>query len=47
MRSPYTEHVASGLPNPTHFEGEVRFIQTQDQSFRLAGFAAVNPSPTL
>ena len=21
----YTEHAASGLPNPTHLEGEVRF----------------------
>ena len=35
VRSLYTEHaVASGLPNPTHFshlEGEVRFIQAQDQ----------------
>ena len=27
----YTEHAASGLPNPTHFEGEVRFVQAQDQ----------------
>ena len=31
MRSPYTEHVASGLLNPTPLEGEVRFVQTQDQ----------------
>ena len=31
VRSPYTEHAASGLPNPTPFEGEVRFIQAQDQ----------------
>ena len=30
-RSPYTEHVASGLPNPTQLEGEVRFDQAQDQ----------------
>ena len=29
--SPYTEHAASGLHNPTHLEGEVRFIQAQDQ----------------
>ena len=29
--SPYTEHAASGLPNPTHLEGEVRFDQAQDQ----------------
>ena len=29
--SPYTEHAASGLPNPNHLEGEVRFDQTQDQ----------------
>ena len=28
---PYTEHAASGLPNPTLLEGGgVRFIQTQD-----------------
>ena len=27
----YTEHAASGLPNPTHLEGEVRFIQAQNQ----------------
>ena len=31
MMSPYTEHAASGLPNPTHSEGEVRFVQAQDQ----------------
>ena len=31
MRSPFTEHAASGLPNPTHLEGEVRFDQAQDQ----------------
>ena len=31
MRSPYTEHAASGLPNPTHLEEKVRFIQAQDQ----------------
>ena len=31
MRSPYTEHAASGLPNPTHLEGEVRFDQALDQ----------------
>ena len=31
VRSPYTEHVASGLPNPTHLEEEVRFDQAQDQ----------------
>ena len=30
-RSPYTEHAASGLPNPTHLEGKVRFDQAQDQ----------------
>ena len=24
-------HAASGLPNPTRLEGEVRFIQAQDQ----------------
>ena len=31
VRSQYTEHAASGLPNPTHLEGEVRFDQAQDQ----------------
>ena len=31
VRSPYTEHAASGLPNPTHLEGEVRCDQAQDQ----------------
>ena len=31
VRSTYTEHAASGLPNPTHLEGEVRFVQAQDQ----------------
>ena len=31
VRSPYTQHAASGLPNPTHLEGEVRFDQAQDQ----------------
>ena len=31
VRSPYTEHAASGLPNPTHLEGEVRFDQAQDR----------------
>ena len=31
MRSPYIEHAASGLPNTTRLEGEVRFVQTQDQ----------------
>ena len=25
------EHAASGLPNPTPLEGEVRFIQATDQ----------------
>ena len=29
--SPYTEHAASGLPNPTHWEGEARFVPAQDQ----------------
>ena len=27
----YTEHAASGLPNPTPLEGEVWFVQTQNQ----------------
>ena len=31
VRSLYTEHAASGLPNPTPLEGEVRFIQSSDQ----------------
>ena len=31
VRSPYTEHAASGLPNPTPLEGEVRFVRAQDQ----------------
>ena len=31
VRSPYTKHAASGLPNPTHLEGAVRFDQAQDQ----------------
>ena len=31
VRSPCTEHAESGLPNPTHLEGEVRFDEAQDQ----------------
>ena len=31
VRSPYVEHAASGLPNPTRLEGEVRFIKAHDQ----------------
>ena len=31
VRYPYTEHAASGLPNPSLQEGEVRFDQAQDQ----------------
>ena len=31
VRSPYTEHTASGLPSPTHLDGEVHFDQAQDQ----------------
>ena len=31
VSSPYTEHAASGLPNRTHLEGEVRFDKAQDQ----------------
>ena len=31
VRSPYTKRAASGLPNPTPLEGEVRFVQAQDQ----------------
>ena len=35
VRSPYTEHATSGLPNPNHLEGEVRFIQDQDQLIEI------------
>ena len=31
VKSPYIEHAASGLPNPTRLEGKVRFIQAPDQ----------------
>ena len=31
VKSPYIEHAASRLPNPTRLEGEVRFVQSQDQ----------------
>ena len=31
VRSPYSEHAASGLPNPNHLKGGVRFDQAQDQ----------------
>ena len=31
VRSPNTEHAASGLPNPTHLKGKVRSDQAQDQ----------------
>ena len=31
VRSPYTEHAASGLFNPNHLEWEVAFGQAQDQ----------------
>ena len=32
VRFPYTEHAASGLPNPTRLEeGGVQFVQAQDQ----------------
>ena len=31
VRSPYIEHAASGLLNPTHLQGEVRSDQAQDQ----------------
>ena len=31
MTYPYSEHAASGLPNPTHLEGKVWFVQAQDQ----------------
>ena len=31
VESPYIENAASGLHNPTRLEGQVRFIQAQDQ----------------
>ena len=31
MRSPYNEHAVSGLPNPSHLEREVLFVQAQDK----------------
>ena len=31
VRSPYIKHAESGLLKPIHLEGEVRFIQAQDQ----------------
>ena len=31
VRSPYIEHAASWLLNPTRLEVEVRFVQAQDQ----------------
>ena len=31
MRYPYTKHAADGLPNPSHLEVEVRFVQAKDQ----------------
>ena len=31
IMSPYTEHAARGLLNPTRLEGEVQFHQAQDQ----------------
>ena len=34
MRSPYTEHAASGLPSPTRLEG-VRFVQAQNKKVLL------------
>ena len=37
VRSPYTEHAASGLPNPIHLEREVRFDQAQDQQVVTTG----------
>ena len=45
MRSPYTEHAASGLPNPTQLEvgegGGIRFDQAQDQQ------VVTTPSPRI
>ena len=31
VRPPYNEHDASGLPNPMHLEGELHFVQAQEQ----------------
>ena len=31
VRSPYTDLAVSGIPNPTHLEGKVRFDLAQDQ----------------
>ena len=44
VNSPYIEPTASGLPNPTPVEGEVRFIQAPDQSVttHLSRRASVN-----
>ena len=33
MRSPYTEHAASWLPNPTRLEGKVRFFQARPAGY--------------
>ena len=47
VRSAYIEHAASGLPNPSHLEGDVRFDQAQDQqvvttrSLRIKPIAAI------
>ena len=35
MRSPYTEHAAGELPNPTPLEEEVRFVKDRDQQVLL------------
>ena len=35
VRPPYIEYAASGLPNPTRLEWDVRFIQAQDQQVLL------------
>ena len=35
MRTSYIEHAASGLPNHTCLEGEVRFVHAQDQQVLL------------
>ena len=41
VRSPYIEYAASGLLNPTRLEGEVRFIQAQDQQVLPHNFLCV------
>ena len=41
MRSPYSEHAASGKPNTTHLEGAVRFVQAQDQQVTTCSLSVI------